>query len=89
MLSLSAFKDPLTGEQMKISQADLDKLNDPATLGLRIAPAPTGLKGLCQPQETDGVYAGAAWAKKHGFDFAGKAGAPHPAAVVPGMEQPR
>ena len=85
VLSLSAFKDPLTGEQMKISQADRERLNDPGTLASesRLAYRPK----VFSPQESDGVYAGAAWAKKHGFDFAGKLGAPHPDATVPGMQQ--
>ncbi len=65
VLSLSAFKDPLTGEPVKISQADRDALNDPATIAQEshLAYRATG-------NDKDGYYAGEAWARKHGFDFA-------------------
>ncbi|HSI60783.1 MAG TPA: cbb3-type cytochrome c oxidase subunit II [Ideonella sp.] len=73
VLSLSAFKDPLTGEAMQLTQADRDRLNDPglkateSQQAYRTAP-PDGL----QPNQP-GVFAGEAWAKKHGFDFAAAA----------------
>ena len=67
VLSLSAFKDPLTGEPIKLSQQDRERLNDPALQAHESRQA-----FRTQPQETErpGVFAGAAWAKKHGFDFA-------------------
>jgi cytochrome c oxidase cbb3-type subunit I/II len=65
VLSLSAFKDPLTGAVMKISQADRDALNDPATQA-----GESRLAFKSQAGERDRIYAGDAWAKKHGFDFA-------------------
>jgi len=65
VLSLSAFKDPLTGEPMQISEQDRAALNDPAL------PA----------SESRYAYRSRKWteadrlcrrclAKKHGFDFA-------------------
>lgn len=67
VLSLSAFKDPLTGEPITISQADRDALNDPALK------AEDSRQAYRLPeQEPAAAYAGAAWAKKHGFDFARK-----------------
>ena len=65
VLALSAFKDPLTGEPIKLSQADRDALNDPATKA-----GESRLAFKSQLEERPGVYAGEAWAKKHGFDFA-------------------
>lgn len=65
VLSLSAFKDPLTGEAIRLSQADRDAINDPALKA-------TESHHAYQSQMTEPAttYAGAAWAKKHGFDFA-------------------
>ena len=65
VLSLSAFKDPLTGETIKMSQADRDAINDP---GLTATESHHAYK--LQAQEPATTYAGAAWAKKHGFEFA-------------------
>jgi cytochrome c oxidase cbb3-type subunit I/II len=65
VLSLSAFKDPLTGQPMKISQADRDALNDP---NLKATESHYAYRS--QTPDRDGFYAGEAWAKKHGFDFA-------------------
>ena len=65
VLSLSAFKDPLTGEPMKISDKDRTALNDP---GLQASESRLAYKS--QTEEKPGYYAGEAWAKKHGFDFA-------------------
>jgi cytochrome c oxidase cbb3-type subunit 2 len=64
VVSLSAFKDPLTGEPMKISEADRTALNDPQMKATesRYAYRPTA------DEEPPG-YAGAAWAKRRGFDF--------------------
>lgn len=66
VLSLSAFTDPLTGEPMKISRADRDTLNDPAT-----SAAESRHAFKSEPDDRPGFYAGEAWAKKHGFDIAG------------------
>jgi cytochrome c oxidase cbb3-type subunit I/II len=66
VLSLSAFKDPLTGEPMQISEQDRAALNDP---GLQASESHYAYKS--QTTEKPGFYAGEAWAKKHGFDFAG------------------
>jgi len=65
VLSLSAFKDPLTGETIRITQADRDTLNDP---GLKATESHYAYKARSAEPSTS--YAGAAWAKKHGFDFA-------------------
>ena len=65
VLSLSAFKDPLTGEPMKISDKDRTALNDP---GLQASESRLAYKS--QTEEKPGYSAGEAWAKKHGFDFA-------------------
>jgi cytochrome c oxidase cbb3-type subunit I/II len=64
VLSLSAFKDPLTGEPIKISEADRKALNDPA-----LAANESRLAYRSIVNDTQGIYAGEAWAKKHGFDF--------------------
>jgi cytochrome c oxidase cbb3-type subunit 2 len=65
VLSLSAFKDPLTGQPLKLSQADRDALNDP-----NLKATESHLAYRLQAGEPATAYAGAAWAKKHGFDFA-------------------
>ncbi len=67
VLSLSAFKDPLTGETIRLSQADRDRLNDPA---LKAAESRQAYATTQDVAERTGVFAGEAWAKKHGFDFA-------------------
>jgi cytochrome c oxidase cbb3-type subunit 2 len=65
VLALSAFTDPLTGEKMKISEKDRDALNDPA---LKASESHYAYKSQSTQQAT--LYAGEAWAKKHGFDSA-------------------
>jgi len=65
VLALSAFTDPLTGEKMKISEKDRDALNDPA---LKASESHYAYKSQNTEQAT--LYAGEAWAKKHGFDSA-------------------
>ena len=88
VLSLSAFKDPLTGEPMKITQADRDVLNDPST---KANESHYAYRGQVAKKAT--AFAGAAWAKKHGFDFAAvrdedaSAGMPRPS--VPAASAPR
>lgn len=66
VLALSAFKDPLTGEPMRISDKDRAALNDP---GLRADESRYAYKLERGAEPTR--FAGEAWAKKHGFDFAG------------------
>ena len=73
VLALSAFKDPLTGQQIRITEADRHKLNDPALVADESRLAYRTLAPDAAPQ-----YAGAAWAKKHGFDFATSARAAKP-----------
>ncbi len=73
VLALSAFKDPLTGQQIRITEADRHKLNDPALVADESSLAYRTLAPDAAPQ-----YAGAAWAKKHGFDFATSARAAKP-----------
>ena len=65
VLSLSAFKDPLTGEPLQISEQDRAALNDPA---LQASESRYAYRSLSPQKPT--VYAGDAWATKHGFDFA-------------------
>jgi cytochrome c oxidase cbb3-type subunit I/II len=65
VLSLSAFKDPLTGEPMQISEKDRAALNNP---DLQASESRYAYKS--QTEEKPGYFAGEAWAKKHGFDFA-------------------
>jgi cytochrome c oxidase cbb3-type subunit 2 len=64
VLSLSAFKDPLTGEPIEISDSDRAALNDPA---LRADESHYAYKLYRGEEPTR--FAGEAWAKKHGFDF--------------------
>ncbi len=71
VLALSAFKDPLTGLPMKISQVDRDALNDPA---VKANESHYAYKSPQQDQST--LFAGEAWAKKHGFELAGVRAAP-------------
>lgn len=66
VLSLSAFKDPLTGQPMDIPGKDRAALNDP---GLRAEESRYAYK--LERKEEPIRFAGEAWAKKHGFDFAG------------------
>ena len=72
VLSLSAFKDPLSGEPLPISPAQRAALNDPALLAGESHHAYRAESEKSQA----GVFAGEAWAKKHGFDFASAPPAP-------------
>ncbi|HYU68023.1 MAG TPA: cbb3-type cytochrome c oxidase subunit II [Burkholderiales bacterium] len=65
VLSLSAFTDPLTGQKLAISETDRAALNDPA---LRASESRYAYKSRIEQRPT--LYAGEAWAKKHGFDLA-------------------
>jgi cytochrome c oxidase cbb3-type subunit 2 len=77
VLSLSAYKDPLTGQAVRMTEADRKALDDP---GLKADESRLAYK--TEAPERPPQYAGAAWARKHGFDFAGvskaqAASAPH------------
>jgi cytochrome c oxidase cbb3-type subunit 2 len=63
VLSLSAFKDPLTGEPIQISPADRAVVNDPANQ------APESEQALKPQQGNRSRFAGEAWANKHGFEL--------------------
>lgn len=62
VLSLSAYKDPLSGAPLYLANGQREALNDPATK------APTS-RDAYRPQ-ADAAYGGEAWARKHGIDFA-------------------
>jgi cytochrome c oxidase cbb3-type subunit I/II len=64
VLSLSAFKDPLTGEQLPISPADRQTLNDPALQAPTSAKAYALRKHLSAEPEV-----GSAWAERRGFEI--------------------
>jgi cytochrome c oxidase cbb3-type subunit 2 len=66
VLSLSAFKDPLSGEPLQISAKDRAALNDPA---LEASESHYAYK-VQGEAERRALFGGAAWASKHGFDFA-------------------
>jgi cytochrome c oxidase cbb3-type subunit 2 len=65
VLSLSAYKDPLTGQTVRVTEADRKAIDDP---GLKADESRLAYK--TQSPERQPQYAGAAWARKHGFDFA-------------------
>jgi cytochrome c oxidase cbb3-type subunit 2 len=65
VLSLSAFRDPLTGEPMKISAPDRAALDDPA---LQASESQYAYRS--QPGAEPTRYAGDAWATENGFDSA-------------------
>ena len=65
VLTLSAFTDPLTGEPMQISAKDKAVLNDPA---LKASESHYAYK-LQDVGKPPTLFAGEAWAKKHGFDL--------------------
>lgn len=73
VLSLSAYKDPLTGEPMQIPEKDRTALNDPA---LDASESQLAYRSTDQPPPT--LFAGEAWARKHGFDFGAARSAPPP-----------
>jgi len=77
VLSLSAFKDPLTGEQLPISPADRQTLNDPALQ------APTSAKAYAlRKHRSAEPEVGSAWAERRGFEITPSA-APGASAGVP------
>jgi cytochrome c oxidase cbb3-type subunit I/II len=84
VLALSAFKDPLTGAPLRITEADRQALND---LALQ---APTSAKayvlkgdGPRHAESAGASYAGAAWARRHGLEVL-----PPAAASAPGVPAP-
>ena len=67
VLSLSAYKDPLTTEPLGISQADKTALNDPG-LSTGSSDQAYVINRLKKYEQRDGYYAGEAWATKHGLE---------------------
>lgn len=65
VLSLSAYIDPLTGEKMKITPADRAALNEP---GLKAAESHYAYKSSA-PAARATLFAGDAWAWKHGIQL--------------------
>lgn len=76
VLSLSAYRDPLTGGPVRVTEADRKALDDPA---LKAEESRTAYR--TQQPEGPPQFAGAAWARKHGFDFAGAAAPGLPASA--------
>jgi len=72
VLSLSAYIDPLTGEKMKITPADRAALNEP---GLKAAESHYAYKSST-PAARATLFAGDAWAWKHGIQLLKPAVAP-------------
>jgi cytochrome c oxidase cbb3-type subunit I/II len=79
VLALSAFKDPLTGAPLEISEEDRQALNDPATEARtsKTAYVPVADRAYAERDGAppDGAaYAGAAWAERHGMEVLPEAG---------------
>jgi cytochrome c oxidase cbb3-type subunit I/II len=72
VLSLSAFKDPLTGEPLQIPEEDRQALNDPATQARTsdTAYVPKSERAYAEQDGDEPDYGGAAWAKRHGIEVA-------------------
>jgi cytochrome c oxidase cbb3-type subunit I/II len=77
VLALSAFKDPLTGEPLQITEEDRQALNDPATEArtsktayVPVADRAYAGKGGAAPDHA--AYAGEVWAKRHGVEVLSK-----------------
>jgi len=73
VLALSAFKDPLTGQPLQISEEDRQALNDPATEARtsKTAYVPAAKRAFAEREGAKpdhAAYAGAAWAKRHGVE---------------------
>ena len=81
VLSLSAFKDPLTGKPLPISAADRRALNDTALK------APTSAKAyaLQKPRQNVPKYGGTAWASRKGIEIVPN----HASAVQGTLRQPK
>jgi cytochrome c oxidase cbb3-type subunit 2 len=71
VLSLSAFKDPLTGEPLEIREEDRQALNDPATQARTsdTAYVPRGERTYAGQDGGGPAYGGAAWAQRHGVEL--------------------
>ncbi len=66
VVSLSAFKDPLTGKPLEISAHDRAALNNPT---LKATESEYAYRPSSNNQEsTDDYFAGEAWASKHGIE---------------------
>jgi cytochrome c oxidase cbb3-type subunit 2 len=76
ILSLSAFKDPLTGAPLEIAEADRERLNDP---GLAAATSETAYVPASVHPAEHIEYAGGAWASRHGMEV-------EPGVTPPGHE---
>jgi cytochrome c oxidase cbb3-type subunit I/II len=68
VLSLSAFKDPLTGAPLSIPQKDREALNDPALQ------APTSAKAYALRKPSAGGPESSAWAGRRGIEIVPSAG---------------
>lgn len=62
VLSLSAYKDSLSGAPLYLSREQREALNDP---GMKASTSRDAYRA-----QTDAAYGGEAWARKHGIDFA-------------------
>jgi cytochrome c oxidase cbb3-type subunit I/II len=71
VLALSAFKDPLTGEPLKISEQDRQALNDPGTQARTsdTAYVPQSYRAYAGRGEGGSAYSGGAWAKRQGIEM--------------------
>lgn len=71
VLALSAFKDPLTGEPLRISEEDRQALNSPATQARTSSTAyvPQRQRTLAGRDEPESAYGGAAWASRQGIEM--------------------
>lgn len=76
VLSLSAFKDPLTGEALQIAGTDRRALNDPTLIAPESSLAyqtrvrfKHGGEAVVDTETEQTRYAGEAWASKKGFEF--------------------
>lgn len=71
VLALSAFKDPLTGEPLKISEEDRQALNDPATQARtsNTAYVQQGMRTYAEQGEGGAAYGGGAWAKRQEIEM--------------------
>jgi cytochrome c oxidase cbb3-type subunit 2 len=74
VLALSAFKDPLTGAPLQISEEDRQALNDPATAARTsktayVPAAKRAFAGREGAEPDHAAYAGEVWAKRHGVEI--------------------
>lgn len=71
VLALSAFKDPLTGEPLKISEEDRQALNDPETRARtsNTAYVRQGMRTHAEQGEGGAAYSGGAWARRQEIEM--------------------